>query len=101
MVLDASVEVSRTIHAGKGYDTVDEEDAAEVDNLLEAVGAVSIEGGSDSDGDVTVTEDVDVHEKPTHGVQQGSQSSGKNQARCLPGVHPEYNAIAPGGGSNE
>ncbi|GFW68211.1 hypothetical protein TNCV_1880931 [Trichonephila clavipes] len=53
MVLDL---VSRTRQA------VGEEDAAEVDKLLEVVGAVFIKGGSDSENDVTVTKDADGFE---------------------------------------
>ncbi|GFU36750.1 hypothetical protein TNCV_365201 [Trichonephila clavipes] len=53
--VDVVVVVSRTEHA------VDEEDAAEIDKLLEVVGAVSITelGGGDFEGDATVTEDVE------------------------------------------
>ncbi|GFT26968.1 uncharacterized protein TNCV_4675111 [Trichonephila clavipes] len=47
MVLDVVVVVSRTGHAGKGViiDTVDEEDAAEIDKLLDMAGAVSVKAG--------------------------------------------------------
>ncbi|GFV77848.1 hypothetical protein TNCV_4674421 [Trichonephila clavipes] len=53
--VDVVVVVSRTEHA------VDEEDAAEIDKLLEVVGAVSITelGGRDFEGDAKVTEDVE------------------------------------------
>ncbi|GFX63841.1 uncharacterized protein TNCV_5033101 [Trichonephila clavipes] len=49
MILDVVVVVSRTEHTSKGViiDTVDEEDAAEVDKLLDKVGAVSFKGIGD------------------------------------------------------